>query len=97
MNKVIVYLVCGIDYEDHVNDRAYYDRIDAETRMQHLKDWCNKMPTWPSNYPEECNAIEAWEQLGHDQEKFCEDHDYPRNMDNITKFRIEELEIYGIE
>ena len=97
MNKVIGHIVCGIDHDDHVNDRAYLNRADAETRMQHLNDVCENRPTWPSNYPEEFGAIEAWDQLKRDQEKFCEDNDYPRDMEHITKFSIEEIEIYGIE
>ncbi len=104
MNKVIGHIVCGIDYEDHVNDRAYLDPADAETRMQYLMDLCNKVPRWDRDIGDtldaldndEIDAMDELDKLDSAVTQFCVEHDYPRNMENITKFRIEEIEIYGI-
>ena len=96
MNNVLVFLVCGIDHDDHVNDRAYFSRRDAETRMKHLEEWCHSVPKIDRPFDvDEDDAMDAWEKLDSDTIAFCIEHDYPRDMDNITKFKIEELQVFG--
>jgi hypothetical protein len=96
MNNVLVFLVCGHDYDDHVNDRAYFSRRDAEARKQHLEEWCEKVPKIedPLEVAED-DAMDVWEKLDRDIIAFCIEHDYPRDMESFTKFGIEEIQVFG--
>ncbi len=90
MTMTTIHLVVGVGYEDHINDRAFFNLADAEARKKHLETWRKLIP--------QCTlfddrAIELFEKaIAH----FCRTYDYPEHMNEfVTHFKIETLELRG--
>jgi len=90
MTITSIHLVVGIDYDDHINDRAYFKLSDAEARLKHLQTWSKLVPR---NQLFSDEALEL-----HDKaiQHFCKVHDFPTDMaERTTWFKIETLELRG--
>jgi len=90
MTTTSLHLVVGVDYEDHINDRAYFKRSEAEARVKHLYTWSKLIPR---NKLFDNEALELHEKA---IKHFCEKYDFPTDMGEfVTWFKIETIELRG--